>query len=237
MRGKLSVVAPLALAAIKRIDAIFDIEREISGLSADERLTVRRGQVAPLVADKRKRLLRHQVGSYLKLCSRLIIRHLSMTFGPSPVEVVGEGFEERLVEDVTRTLCVSATFSFTLHDRTTRATGSTMRESFPARAGSRPPPSRCPSSGGRLDRATIRSDSTPTARSWPVIRRKSINLHRCASRVRAEGEGPADHYGARQQQDRAGSNQRAHRQSGWLPPQRYSTHHARRGLRRRSCAQ
>ena len=26
--------------------------------------------------------------------------------------------------------------SFTLHDRTTRATGSTMRESFPARAGS-----------------------------------------------------------------------------------------------------
>ena len=132
VRGKLSVVAPLALAAIKRIDAIFDIEREISGLSADERLTVRRGQVAPLVADKRKRLLRHQVGSYLKLCSRLIIRHLSMTFGPSPVEVVGEGFEERLVEDVTRTLCVSATFSFTLHDRTTRATGSTMRESFPA---------------------------------------------------------------------------------------------------------
>src|SRR5262249_40649945 len=36
VRGKLSVVAPLALAAIKRIDAIFDIEREISGLSADE---------------------------------------------------------------------------------------------------------------------------------------------------------------------------------------------------------
>src|SRR5262245_34311112 len=34
VRGKLSVVAPLALAAIKRIDAIFDIEREISGLSA-----------------------------------------------------------------------------------------------------------------------------------------------------------------------------------------------------------
>jgi hypothetical protein len=51
VRGKLSVVAPLALAAIKRIDAIFDIEREISSLSADERLTVRRGQVASLVAD------------------------------------------------------------------------------------------------------------------------------------------------------------------------------------------
>jgi transposase len=66
VRGKLSVVAPLALAAIKRIDAIFDIEREISGLSADERLTVRRGQVASLVADleawmrtKRAKLSRH----------------------------------------------------------------------------------------------------------------------------------------------------------------------------------
>jgi hypothetical protein len=66
VRGKLSVVAPLALAAIKRIDVIFDIEREISGLSADERLTVRRGQVAPLVADleawmrtERAKLSRH----------------------------------------------------------------------------------------------------------------------------------------------------------------------------------
>ena len=66
VRGKLSVVAPLALAAIKRIDAIFDIEREISGLSADERLTVRRGQVASLVADleawmrtERAKLSRH----------------------------------------------------------------------------------------------------------------------------------------------------------------------------------
>jgi len=66
VRGKLSVVAPLALAAIKRIDAIFDIEREIGGLSADERLTVRRGQVASLVADleawmrtERAKLSRH----------------------------------------------------------------------------------------------------------------------------------------------------------------------------------
>jgi hypothetical protein len=71
--------------------------------------------------------------------------------------------------------------SFTLHDRTTRATGSTMRESFPARGRQyRPPPSRCPSSGGRLDRATIRSDSTSVARSWPVIRRKSDSTMRAA---------------------------------------------------------
>jgi len=50
-RGKLAVIAPLALEAVKRIDAIFDIEREINGLPATERLTVRRSRVTPLVAD------------------------------------------------------------------------------------------------------------------------------------------------------------------------------------------
>jgi transposase len=50
-RGKLPVIAPLALEAVKRIDAIFDIEREINGLPAAERLTVRRSRVMPLVAD------------------------------------------------------------------------------------------------------------------------------------------------------------------------------------------
>jgi transposase len=47
-RGKLPVVAPLALEAVKRIDAIFDVER--NGLSAAERLAVRRARVAPLVS-------------------------------------------------------------------------------------------------------------------------------------------------------------------------------------------
>jgi len=50
-RGKLPVLAPLAFEAVKRIDAIFDVEREINGLSADERLAVRSARVAPLVAD------------------------------------------------------------------------------------------------------------------------------------------------------------------------------------------
>jgi hypothetical protein len=71
--------------------------------------------------------------------------------------------------------------SFTLHDRTTRATGSTMRESFPARAGSTDLPLHdVRLSGGRLDRATMRSDSTSVARSWPVIRRKSDSTMRAA---------------------------------------------------------
>jgi transposase len=49
--GALSVLAPLAVEAVKRIDAIFDVEREINGRSIEERLAVRRGRVAPLVAD------------------------------------------------------------------------------------------------------------------------------------------------------------------------------------------
>jgi transposase len=50
-RGTLSVLAPLAVEAVKRIDAIFDIEREINGRSIAERLAVRRERVAPLVAE------------------------------------------------------------------------------------------------------------------------------------------------------------------------------------------
>jgi transposase len=50
-RKALSVLAPLAVEAVKRIDAIFDIEREINGRSIEERLAVRRERVAPQVAD------------------------------------------------------------------------------------------------------------------------------------------------------------------------------------------
>ena len=43
-------ISPMALEAVKRIDVIFDVEREINGLGADERLRVRRETCAPLVA-------------------------------------------------------------------------------------------------------------------------------------------------------------------------------------------
>ena len=42
--------APLAAEAVRRIDAIFDIERNINGLPAEQRLALRQTQVAPLVA-------------------------------------------------------------------------------------------------------------------------------------------------------------------------------------------
>jgi hypothetical protein len=58
--------APLAIEAVRRIDAIFAIEREINGRTVDERLTARRSRTEPLVAElecwmraDRARLSRH----------------------------------------------------------------------------------------------------------------------------------------------------------------------------------
>jgi hypothetical protein len=58
--------APLALEAVRRIDGIFAIEREINGASAERRLAVRQDRSRPLVADfeawmrtGRARLSRH----------------------------------------------------------------------------------------------------------------------------------------------------------------------------------
>jgi len=45
------VISPLALEAVRRIDALFDIERAINGQSAERRRQVRQETSAPLVAD------------------------------------------------------------------------------------------------------------------------------------------------------------------------------------------
>jgi transposase len=65
-RGKAAVVSPIALEAVKRIDALFDIERTISGRSADERLAHRKKLSAPFIVElaswmreQRARLSRH----------------------------------------------------------------------------------------------------------------------------------------------------------------------------------
>jgi transposase len=50
-RGKnAKAISPIALEAVKRIDALFDIERTINGASAGERLRVRQERSAPLLA-------------------------------------------------------------------------------------------------------------------------------------------------------------------------------------------
>jgi transposase len=61
-----SVIAPLALEAVRRIDALFEIERAINGQSVERRWAVRQELSAPLVADlehwmreERPKLSRH----------------------------------------------------------------------------------------------------------------------------------------------------------------------------------
>ncbi|MGY3238213.1 hypothetical protein ACVMAJ_005103 [Bradyrhizobium sp. USDA 4448] len=45
------VISPVAMEIVRRIDALFEIERSINGQSADHRRAVRQAQSAPLVAD------------------------------------------------------------------------------------------------------------------------------------------------------------------------------------------
>src|SRR6266700_2127787 len=54
-----AVISPLALQAVRRIDALFDIERSINGQSAERRRAVRQEVSAPLVSDL-ERWLREQ---------------------------------------------------------------------------------------------------------------------------------------------------------------------------------
>ena len=61
-----ALISPLALEAVRRIDALFDIEREINGLSAAERLAARAerstalvGELEAWMRDERARLSRH----------------------------------------------------------------------------------------------------------------------------------------------------------------------------------
>jgi transposase len=46
-----AVISPMALEAVQRIDALFEIERTITGQGADQRQAVRQQLSAPLVAD------------------------------------------------------------------------------------------------------------------------------------------------------------------------------------------
>ena len=48
-RGKTTPISPIALEAVRRIDALFDVEREINGLSAARRLAARQERSVPLV--------------------------------------------------------------------------------------------------------------------------------------------------------------------------------------------
>ena len=55
-----AVISPLALEAVRRIDALFEIERSINGESAEWRRAVRQELSAPLVADLERWLREHR---------------------------------------------------------------------------------------------------------------------------------------------------------------------------------
>ena len=64
--GKPPLISPIAFEAVQKIDAIFAAERSINGLLPDERVAVRRKNIAPLVHDlvdwmtrERAKLSRH----------------------------------------------------------------------------------------------------------------------------------------------------------------------------------
>lgn len=59
---KPAMVSPLALEAVRRIDALFDIERTINGKSPEDRLAARREHSAPLVADLHTWMREHRAG-------------------------------------------------------------------------------------------------------------------------------------------------------------------------------
>jgi transposase len=62
-RGKkAAAISPIALEAVKRIDALFEIERSINGLSAEERLGVRQEQSAALLTDLEDWLRKERAG-------------------------------------------------------------------------------------------------------------------------------------------------------------------------------
>ncbi|MDG4895610.1 IS66 family transposase [Mesorhizobium sp. WSM4976] len=66
-RGKTAPpISPIAFETVKRIDLLFDVERDINGMAAEQRLAVRSERAAPLVADleewlrgERAKLSRH----------------------------------------------------------------------------------------------------------------------------------------------------------------------------------
>jgi hypothetical protein len=90
--GNLTVIAPFALEAVKRIDAIFDIEREINGKDTTERLAARLARVAPLLVDleswmrnERAKLSRH--ADVAKAFDYMLKR-----WAPSPASSKMDGF-------------------------------------------------------------------------------------------------------------------------------------------------
>ncbi|MBL8550543.1 MAG: transposase [Hyphomonadaceae bacterium] len=61
------VISPVALEAVKKIVAIFDIQRELNGLAAGHRRLAREARVKPLVADLHEWMKEQRSGASSKI--------------------------------------------------------------------------------------------------------------------------------------------------------------------------
>ena len=73
------VLSPIAIEVVRRIDALFEIERSINGKSAEERLEVRQTLSRPLVEDLQVYI--HPASSAGKLDLRCSMG-MEQSFGP-----------------------------------------------------------------------------------------------------------------------------------------------------------
>ena len=66
-------LSPIAVEAVKRIDAIFAIEREINGLGPDDRHAVRQARMKPLVDGLQAWMIaeRERISSKIKLANAM----------------------------------------------------------------------------------------------------------------------------------------------------------------------
>ncbi len=84
------IVAPLALEAVRRFDAIFEAERSLNGLSSDLRLEGRRRSVAPFVEDL-ERWMRAERGKMSRHSDVAKAMDYMLTRWPAFVRFLGEG--------------------------------------------------------------------------------------------------------------------------------------------------
>ena len=82
--------SPLAAEAIRRIGALYDIERDIRGRSPDERASERKQKAEPLLADLRRWLL-DQLKSLSKKSETAKAIHYALTLWPALTRYVGNG--------------------------------------------------------------------------------------------------------------------------------------------------
>ncbi len=89
-------ISPIALEAVRRLDALFEIERAINGKAATERRTVRQEKSKPLLDDMQAWLLLERE-TLLRSDAALLLRQIlpSPSIGPRGMQFDGRGLLKR----------------------------------------------------------------------------------------------------------------------------------------------